>query len=55
MTIETATLNFANPVFHTYVLAGTIMVFRSFDRMSYALVMEAQNELQVLDVVRNPI
>mgnify|MGYP001820274287 FL=1 len=36
-------------------LAGTIMVFRSFDRMSYALVMEAQNELQVLDVVRNPI
>jgi LysM repeat protein len=35
-------------------LAGTIMVFRSFDRMSYALVMEAQSELQVLDVVRNP-
>ncbi len=36
-------------------LAGTIMVFRSFDRMSYALVMEAQNELEVLDIVRNPI
>lgn len=35
-------------------LAGTIMVFRSFDRMSYALVMEAQNELEVLDIVRNP-
>lgn len=34
--------------------AGTIMVFRSFDRMSYALVMEAQNELAVHDVVRNP-
>lgn len=28
MTIETATLNFANPVFHTYVLAGTIMVLK---------------------------
>ena len=36
-------------------LAGTIMVFRSFDRMSYALVMEAENELVVLDIVRNPI
>jgi LysM repeat protein len=35
-------------------LAGTIMVFRSFDRMSYALVMEAENELAVLDIVRNP-
>ncbi len=35
-------------------LAGTIMVFRSFERMSYALVMEAESELQVLDVVRNP-
>lgn len=34
--------------------AGTIMVFRSFDRMSYALVMEATSELQVLDTVRNP-
>ena len=35
--------------------AGTIMVFRSFDRMSYALVMEAHSELEVLDPVRNPI
>lgn len=35
-------------------VAGTIMVFRSFDRMSYALVMEAQSELEVLDAVRNP-
>ena len=34
--------------------AGTIMVFRSFDRMSYALVMEATSELHVLDTVRNP-
>lgn len=35
-------------------LAGTIMVFRSFDRMSYALVMEATSELHVLDKVANP-
>ena len=35
-------------------LSGTIMVFRSFDRMSYALVMEAKSELEVLDAVRNP-
>jgi len=35
-------------------LAGTIMVFRTFDRMSYALVMEAQSEFEVLDAVRNP-
>jgi LysM domain len=34
--------------------AGTIMVFRSFDRMSYALVMEATSELHVLDKVANP-
>ncbi|HMB73323.1 MAG TPA: peptidoglycan-binding protein, partial [Gammaproteobacteria bacterium] len=35
--------------------AGTIMVFRSFDRMSYALVMESHSELELLDAVRNPI
>jgi hypothetical protein len=34
--------------------AGTTMVFRIFDRMSYALVMEATNEIHVLDAVRNP-
>lgn len=34
--------------------AGTMMVFRIFDRMSYALVMEATNEIRVLDSVRNP-
>jgi hypothetical protein len=34
--------------------SGTIMVFRSYDRMSYALVMESNSELQVLDSVRNP-
>ena len=34
--------------------AGTMMVFRIFDRMSYALVMEATRDIRVLDTVRNP-
>ena len=34
--------------------AGTMMVFRIFDRMSYALVMEATSDVHVLDTVRNP-
>jgi hypothetical protein len=34
--------------------AGTTMVFRTFDRMSYALVMDASREIRVLDTVRNP-
>jgi hypothetical protein len=34
--------------------AGMTMVFRVFDRMSYALVMEATREMRVLDTVRNP-
>jgi len=35
-------------------LAATTMVFRVFDRMSYALVMEATREIRLLDTVRNP-
>ena len=34
--------------------AGTMMVFRTFDRMSYGLIMEATNAISVLDTVRNP-
>lgn len=34
--------------------AGIVMVFRSFDRLSYALVMEATRAMHVLDMVRNP-
>jgi len=34
--------------------AGTVMVFKTFDRISYALVMEATREIQVLDRVTNP-
>ncbi len=33
---------------------GTILVFKSFDRVSYALVVGASNVLHVNDVVRNP-
>jgi hypothetical protein len=33
---------------------GTMMVFRTFDRMSYALIMEATGDISVLDTVRNP-
>lgn len=35
-------------------LAATIMVFRSFDRISYALVMQSVNEFRALDTVRSP-
>ena len=34
--------------------AGTVMVFKSYDRISYALVMKAESEMRVLDAVRNP-
>jgi hypothetical protein len=34
--------------------AGISMVFRTYDRVSYALIMEATSEIHVLDTVRNP-
>jgi LysM domain-containing protein len=34
--------------------AGTMMVFRTSERLSYALVMEATTPLSLLDTVRNP-
>ena len=34
--------------------AGTVMVFKSYDRISYGLVMEATQVIHVLDAVRNP-
>jgi hypothetical protein len=34
--------------------AGTVMVFRPFDRVSYALVMEATRAMHLLDAVKNP-
>jgi hypothetical protein len=33
---------------------GVSMVFRTYDRISYALIMEATSEIHVLDKVRNP-
>ena len=34
--------------------AGHMMVFRSFDDISYGLIVKAKSEIHVLDVVRNP-
>ncbi|WP_346838295.1 LysM domain-containing protein [Microbulbifer sp. SAOS-129_SWC] len=34
--------------------AGLMMVFRTFDKMSLALVLEADRPLEVMDLVRNP-
>jgi hypothetical protein len=34
--------------------AGTAMVFKVYDRISYALVMTARSEMRVHDIVRNP-
>jgi LysM repeat protein len=34
--------------------AGTLLVFRTFDRLSYALVVGASSEIHVADYVRNP-
>lgn len=35
-------------------LAGTLMIFRVFDRISYALVMDARQAIHVLDKVQTP-
>ena len=34
--------------------AGTLMVFRTYDRLSYALIMQAEGPIHTLDKVRNP-
>ena len=34
--------------------AGTLMIVRLFDNISYALVMEATRDLRILDTVNNP-
>jgi LysM domain len=34
--------------------AGTIMVFKVYDRIAYGLVMEATSDIHILDSVRNP-
>lgn len=35
--------------------AGTVMVFKVYDRIGYGLVMEATSDIHVLDAVRNPL
>ena len=35
--------------------AGTVMVFKTYDRISYGLVMEATEAIHIHDAVRNPI
>jgi len=48
----------ANPQSEPFMLpferAGTLMVFRTFDRVSFALVMSATRSINVLDTVRPP-
>ena len=34
--------------------AGTLMVFKTYDRISYGLVMEATQTIHIHDAVRNP-
>ncbi|NND37503.1 MAG: LysM peptidoglycan-binding domain-containing protein [Gammaproteobacteria bacterium] len=34
--------------------AGTLMVFKTYDRISYALIMEATSEMHILDKVKKP-
>jgi hypothetical protein len=36
------------------VRAGIVMVIRSFDRLSYAMVMESEKDMRLYDYVRNP-
>jgi len=34
--------------------AGTLLVFRTFEKVSYGIVMNATSEIHLLDMVRNP-
>jgi len=35
-------------------IAGTLMIFKTYDRISFALIMEATNEIRILDKVKTP-
>jgi hypothetical protein len=47
-------LGFGNKVQLPDERAGTLLVFRTFDRLSYGLVVGASSEIHVADYVRNP-
>jgi hypothetical protein len=34
--------------------AGDLLIFRTFDSVSYGLVMDTQRPVHILDIVRNP-
>jgi hypothetical protein len=34
--------------------AGTVLVFKAYERMSYALIMDATHPISIGDYVRNP-
>ena len=34
--------------------AGTLMIFKVYDRISFGLIMEATQAIHILDTVRNP-
>ena len=36
-------------------IAGDVMIFKTYDRISYALVMRASTEMTRLDIVRTPM
>jgi hypothetical protein len=36
------------------VRAGVVMVIKAYDKLSYALVMEAERDMKVYDLIGNP-
>ena len=48
-----------DPVTHAAITlpeeqSGTLLVFRVFERVSYALILEAHREMAMMDTVRSP-
>ena len=51
---DASSLTFADRVQLPDERAGTLLVFKSFDRIAYGLVVGAAHPMAVLDKVRNP-
>ena len=49
-----STMGFGKKVRLPEERAGTLLIFRTFDRLSYGLVVGASSEIHVSDIVRNP-